>query len=82
MEEVFKGESTAEEVFKASGGKKTPSLLQSAYLFHCSLGGSIHRIALSYCRNKVPKAILKEESTIESLNTAFSAYLQEQPLFA
>lgn len=63
------------EVFEASGGKKKINLLQSAYLFHCSLGGSIHRIALSYCRNKVPKAILKEESRRKSLLIQHSAHL-------
>lgn len=67
----MKGGSNGEE---ASGGKKI-NLLESAYLFHCSLGGSIHRTALSYCRNKVPKVIFKEKSTRESLLIQHSAHL-------
>lgn len=38
-------------------------------------GAATGLIALSYCRNKVPKAILKEESTIESLLIQHSAHI-------
>lgn len=70
--------SNGEEVLKVPHGKKktqttkpknkkNPNLLQSAYLPHCRLGESIHRTALSYCRNRAPKLFLNEKSTREHL---------------
>lgn len=49
-------------------GKKQINTLQSAFCFTAAWeGAATVMIALSYCRNKVPKAILKEESTREGL---------------
>lgn len=49
-------------------GKKQINTLQSAFCFTAAWeGAATAMIAPSYCRNKVPKAILKEESTREGL---------------
>lgn len=79
--------SNGEEVLKVPHGKKKPNqqnqtkeqkkpnLLQSAYLLHCRLGESIHRIALSYCGNRAPKLFLNEKSTREHLLIQHSTHL-------
>ena len=44
-------------------------------MLHCRLGESIHKVALSYCRNRAPKLFLNEESTRASLLKQHSTHL-------